>query len=286
MSKTTPAQAVPDSQMDVIDYPPSATPAIQSIARGELTAQHDMALSRPRNLDEYAGSVLAAATSDIDLAQSCVYAVPRKEKGGKQIFITGPSVRFAEIAMQMYSNAYVETTVMDIGKDFVTVRGRFYDAESNLAIGTEVSISIKTKDGYRYGNDLIQQTIQGAHARARRNAIIAGIGRWRLNPIIRKIALMSKGKPEQLPELRVACDEYIVGELGIPRTRMLNAVNATSLEDLSLDDIMELRKLAVAVNDGEAKASEVFPAAASKPTQTGGEALRDAIEAKKGASKP
>jgi hypothetical protein len=64
----------------------------------ELDIQINTAKAYPRSVKSFLEEAKMLATANQETAASCFYSLPRKDKNGKQVQITGPSIRLAEIA--------------------------------------------------------------------------------------------------------------------------------------------------------------------------------------------
>lgn len=242
------------------DMPIQDTAALAAITRGECESSLMLARDLPRpSLAQFKAEVLAEATDNQEVALSCGYAIT---KGGQQIH--GPSVRLAEIVAASFPNIRTGSRIIEIGEDFVRAQGFFHDLERNVAITEEVVTSIRKRDGQRYTHDMIQTVCQATQAKAFRNCVLKGVGRWRIVPLYREIMAYARGKPDELEARRSKCMEFLTRRLGIERANVLARVNRKREEDLDLDDIAFLHKLCVAISDGEATKSEAFP----PPTQS------------------
>jgi hypothetical protein len=83
-----------DTQIERVD-----TKAVAVLNRSEVEAQLDAAHKYPRQIKRFLNEAITLATLTRDVAESCIYALPR---GGKTI--AGPSVRLAEICASAYGN--------------------------------------------------------------------------------------------------------------------------------------------------------------------------------------
>jgi len=132
-----------------------------------LDTQIATAKQYPRNLKTFVEQTTALVCKNESTAASCVYALPR---GGKTI--EGRTVRFAEIVALNYGNLRIADRIVMEGQKEVVAEAIAFDMEKNVAIKSEVPMSIVNKDGERYNDDMILMTKRAAQSKARRNAIL------------------------------------------------------------------------------------------------------------------
>src|SRR5579872_4963852 len=92
--------------------------AMSAIVRSEVEAQLDAAHKYPRSITTFLQDAITLATTSQEIAESCMYSLPR---GGK--FITGPSVRLAEICASAYGNLQFGARVIDAEEKEVVAQG-------------------------------------------------------------------------------------------------------------------------------------------------------------------
>ncbi len=207
----------------------------------------------PRSISTFKRDALGMATLDEETATSCFFSMPR---GGKAI--EGPSVRLAEICASAWGHINAQAVISDIGDVFVTARAVCWDMEKNLRIGFEVRRRITKKNGQRYDDDMIGVTCGAAMSIALRNAIFRVIPRAYVDSIYREARKVAIGDAKTLSSKRVAMVDYFA-KMGINPARVLAAVEAASVEDITLDNLAVLKGYATAIKDGEASIETCFP---------------------------
>ena len=249
------------------------------IRNGEMLAQATLAGRRPRSLAKFMGDAKAMALLSPRTAGACLYKVPR---GGKNI--EGKSVRLAEIVRTAYGNVTSSAEIVRIEDTYVVARGMALDIERNCSHCGEVRMRITNKDGRRFNEDMILVTCAAACAKAKRNAIFEVVPGVLVDEIIEECRAVVAGETKSLGEARkdavakaiAFCADKGFGKL--TEAMIFRALGKTGIEDMTRNDIADLRGFLTALNDGEPFDS-VFaaPVAESAPT------VDPAIEARRAA---
>lgn len=254
---------IPESEPQDIEVHTVEPGTLVAVARSEVEAQLSAAHKYPRSLAKFRKAATTMATITREVAESCMYAVPR---GGKSI--TGPSVRLAEICASAWTNMHIETRVVDETDKEIVARGVAWDLETNTKIASEARRSITGNGGRRYADDMVRVTGMAAQSVALRNAIFRVIPRALVDVIYAEAKAVAVGNAKTL----VARREEIVGRLqkgGIPVERILSRVEKTTVEDIGLEELETLVGLLSSLRAKEITPDEAFPAASS-----GGETVR------------
>lgn len=251
---------------------------LDAITRGEIDMQIATARRYPRDIALVKEEMVAMATLDDETAASCFYSLDRKGEGGKRALVQGPSIRMAEIALACYGNVRAGTRGLGETEDgrFVRELGVFHDVQKNVMVAREVKRRITTKDGRRYGDDMVGVTMAAAGAIALRNAILTGIPRSLVKPAYEKAKEVALGKTKSLTTRRSEILERLkkLSPL-ITLERVLARLERRSLEEVTWEDLEHLLGLGAAVKDGVTPVEEAFPAATTaaavvpqQPTET------------------
>ena len=249
----------------IVDLVP-IDPAITLITKAEIDTQIATAHAFPRSLHKFMRDVMSMATVSADVAESCIYALPR---GGKSV--EGPSIRLAEMVAASYGNLRTGARVVYNDGKHVTAQGIVHDLEKNIMHTEEVKRSImqhEWKDGQRTGKMVTMnedmQTVTGraACAIAYRNAIFKVVPAALINDILEKVRDIAKGTAETLVARRDKAMAYFK-YLGIKEKQVFDALEVKGLEDIDLDKLVVLRGMATALKNGEATVDGLFP----KPDQ-------------------
>lgn len=242
-------------------------PAITLITKAEIDTQIATAHAFPRSLSKFMTDVMSMATVSADVAESCIYALPR---GGKSV--EGPSVRLAEMVAASYGNLRTGARVVYNDGKHVTAQGIVHDLEKNIMHTEEVKRSIlqhEYKDGKKTGkmvtmnDDMQTVTGRAACAIAYRNAVFKVVPAALINNILDKVREIAKGTLETLVARRDKAMAYFK-ELGIKEKEIFDALEVKGLEDIDLDKLVTLRGMATAIKNGEATIEGLFPKPGAK----------------------
>lgn len=265
--------------------------ALEALNRSEIDVQIATAKRYPRSVARAKAEAETMATSDIETAASCFYKIPR---GGKMI--EGPSVRLAEIFASAWGNIRFGARVVGEDQKFVTAQGVCHDLEKNVATTIDITRRITDSHGRKYNDDMIGVTKNAASSIAVRQAILKVIPRTYINAIYLKCKKVAVGDAKTLVARRDEQIAYFTGKMGVPLERILNVVNRSKVEDITLDDMETLLGLGTSVKDGDLKLDEAFPpleaakAADGTPPASKADALAkdlaDKAKAKSTAEKP
>lgn len=119
-----------------------AATASAAKSKAEVEAAYLMALRRPRNVDDVRARILAAVRRPV-FAETAEYSKPV----GKGV-MTGPSIRFAEMAIQAAGNIRVETTVIYENDQVRKVHIGVTDLESNISYGKDITLNKTVERSY------------------------------------------------------------------------------------------------------------------------------------------
>lgn len=226
------------------------------------------ARENPRSVTKFISDATNLVTMNERMAASCIYSVPRQGK-----MIRGPSIRFAEILRSTYRHMRVTADILDIGDEYVTVRGNCVDLQNNSGEAPPVMRRIVGKDGRRFSLDMIQTTVNAAVAIARRNAILTTIPQAFWQPVFDAAVQVIAGDATTLASRRDDAMKYL-GRLGVTPELIFATLKVRGLEDIGLEELADLRGLATAIRDGETTVDKAFPQ--PQPT-TGVEGLKAAL---------
>jgi len=225
---------------------------LMQVSEAEVNRQIMQAMAYPRTLDKFRKDLQAMVCYDEETAISCMYSLKRD---GKQI--VGPSVRFAEAAFQCWGNARCGSRIVDIGDEFVTAQGFYWDLEKNTGLAFEVLNRITTREGKRYGDDMIMTAGNAAGSKAVRNAIHKGIPKTAWNPIFKLAMNLAVGKGESISLKR---DNMVkaFAPLNVDKAQILGLIGVRSLDEVSIDDLVFMFGVLNSIRDGEQTVEKVF----------------------------
>ena len=227
--------------------------ALERITRGEVDMQVATAKKFPRSIAKFRADALSMATVDEETAAACFYVLKRDGKS-----IEGPGVRLAEIVAGCWGNMRAETRIVEEGDRFVTAQATCWDLERNLLVRVETQRRITTRDGRRYGDDMIVTTSNAAAAIALRNAVFKVVPGAYVKSIYEEARRVAVGDARTLSDRRARAIEWFA-KLGVDQARVLAALGKKSVEDVDLTDLETMQGMRTAIQDGSASVDETFP---------------------------
>lgn len=226
--------------------------ALTQLNAAEINQQIMTARAYPRSVTNFRRGMREMVTYDEPTALSCLYALKRSGK-----VIEGPSIRFAEAAVQAWGNARVGARIVDIGDTFITAQGFFYDLEKNMAVAFEVMRRITNKDGERFNDDMIGVTGNAACSIALRNAILKGIPRTAWDEPYQAARRLSIGQGESISVKR---DQMLkaFAPMGVTKEQIFGLLGVKGIDDVSIEQMILMNGILNAIKEGDQKVDEVF----------------------------
>lgn len=226
--------------------------AVDSIRRADRSAAFDAAERRPRVVSAALKRLTELATVTASSATACIYSVPR---GGKRL--TGPSVRFAEMAAAAWGSIDVKTTIVSVGDDAVIVSGRAHDLETNTIVEVDTRRPVaRRRDTGKADDDMRQLAVAVATSLAFRNAVLRIIPRAILEDVLEAIKKAATGRGTLSERRQSALSVF--AELGATPGQVLAAIGRAEEIDITLDDLVYLRGLVTAIRDGGVSLSDAL----------------------------
>lgn len=262
---TKPADDVKVEEVVVEQVPMDA--AISLITKAEIDMQISTARAFPRSISKFIKDVMSLATVTPEIAESCMYALPRGNKT-----VEGPSVRLAEIVASCYGNLRTGARVIYNDGKHVTAQGITHDLEKNIMHTEEVKRSImqhewknnvKTGKMITMNEDMQTVTGRAACAIAYRNSIFKVVPAALIQDVLEKIKEIIRGDIETLGVRRKKAIKYFT-DLGVKEKELFEVIGVKGEEDIDLDKFMLLRGMASAHRNGEATLEVLFPPPAPK----------------------
>jgi len=139
-----------------------------------------------------------------------------------------------------------------------------------------VNRRITDRNGKRYQEDTIQTTMAAACAIAMREAVFKVVPRVLVNPILRRCyeiagygeaGKQAKQQASEIEQRRTAMLKHFEG-IGVTTRRVLFVIGRSRIEDITPDDLVQLRGTATAIKDNEITAREAFGTDEPEPQQT------------------
>jgi hypothetical protein len=227
-----------------------------TLTKAEIDQQISTAHAFPRSPSRARDAMISLATLDEQMAEECIYSVPR---GGKQI--RGPSIRFAEIVLNSWGNVRCAARVTheDRIERYVEAEALVHDLESNVGYVARARRRIELKKGKKSVDpDMIQLAGAAAISVARRNAILGAVPK----PVWRRaqeaVESVIKGDVKTLAVRRDAAIGYF-NKAGVPTERVLKALEITHTDDITLEHLVDLQGMRQALKTGETTLDQLFP---------------------------
>lgn len=241
---------------------PATPSAIESLTRAEVDTQISTAKRFPRSIDRARKEALSMATLDPEVAGSCFYRLKRRGGDGKPTTIEGPSVRLAEMVAAAWGNLRYAGRIVAEEAGCVVAHGVAHDLEANICVNVEVRRRITTKDGRRYGEDMVAITCQAAISIAVRNAIFKVIPRAYVDSICREAKRFAVGDQKTLAQRRKGAVDYF-GQQGISKQQLWTYLSTEEhpvrgIEDVGLVQLEDLLGLIESVREGETTFEQAF----------------------------
>lgn len=228
------------------------TGALAAITKGEIDVQIATAHRYPRSIKRFRDEALAMVTLTEEIAQECIYALPREGK-----VIEGPSARFAEIVASAWGNCRAGARVVSETGEFVVSQGIFHDLERNVAIQYEVQRRITGKSGKRYSADMIGVTANAACSIALRNAILKGVPKAFWTSMYEAARQTVMGDFKTLANRRADAIKAFQA-FGIGAEQVCRKLGVAGAEDLGLEHLVTLRGLLTAIREGDTTPEQAF----------------------------
>jgi hypothetical protein len=230
----------------------SSADIFEADTRANIDVQVYTAKKYPRDMSVVFKKIYETAARDINTAQDCFYVLKRDGKT-----ISGASVRFAEIIANSYGNLRATARIIDNDGKMVTAQGMCWDLENNVAVSIEVKRKITNKDGVLFSEDMQIVTANAACSIALRNAILKVVPLALTSEVQENIKKIIRGEEKDFVSLRKAAINHFIS-MDVPEKYILTLFNKNKIEDLSLDDVIELRGIAVSIKENLTTVEQAF----------------------------
>ncbi len=225
---------------------------LSAVDRAAIDIQVATAKQYPRSVDRALKEALTLATLDEDTAASMFYALPR---GGKTI--EGPSARLAEVMTYAWGNLRADADIVAEDRTHVTAMGTCFDVERNVAVRVRVKRRITDRHGRRYNEDMIGVTANAAISIALRNAVFKVVPMTFVRRIYGEARKASLGEAGTMAQKRQKALEWFANA-GIKDGQVFEVLGVKGLDDIGEDELITLRGLVTALQDGETTVEQVF----------------------------
>jgi hypothetical protein len=225
---------------------------VELITKAEIDMQISTAKAFPREIGKVLKNARDMALLTEDIAQSCVYALPRQGKT-----IDGPSVRLAEIVASNFGNLRTGARVISNDGKVIVAQGICHDLETNNCVTVEVSRRITDKYGKTYNQDMQTMTGNAACAIAFRNAVFKVIPAALTNHIFEECKIKARGEADKLSQNIDKAISFFIS-LGVKEQKILEILDVQLKSDITLEMLGTLRGMATAIKNGESTVKDLF----------------------------
>lgn len=230
--------------------------------KAEIDAQITTAKMYPRDPKRCLQYAEMLATMDEETAQSCIYALPRKDKNGGKVEIKGASIRLAEIMMNAWEHIHCATRIVENDGKHITAEAVAWDLQQNVKVVMQNKVSIifgqkDGKGGYTANADMQTMLSNAAAAKALRNAIFKVIPKAFVDAIYKKAIIAAIGESKTINSKVTTVVDRLV-KMGINKEEMMTYFGHTNLNDFTADDLSSLIGIGTALKEGMIKPEEVF----------------------------
>ena len=250
------------------------------VSRHEIDQQVSTAKQYPRDISGFLQECRMMCTLNDKVAASCIYSIPRSGK-----MIEGPSSRFAEVALSAWGNSRAGARVIGEDRNFVTSQAIFHDLEKNVSITIEVRRRITDRNGKRFGDDMIAVTGNAASSIALRNAVLKGIPKAFWADIYDEARSTAMGDSKTLETRRADAIEFL-SRFGVTEKMVCAALGVRSRNEISLENLANLRGMATSLKDGEASVETLFGDQSVPQAKTVEDLVAAAVPSQEPAEKP
>lgn len=238
----------------VLDKPEAS--ALGEMVNAELSNQIATAKRYPRDEDAALSMLHKLATRTDGSAELCMYSLKRKAAGGGYSFITGPSVRFAELLAYSWGNIRAGARIIEEGPKSVVAQGVAYDLQRNTGLMLEVKRGIVTSSGARFGQDMINVTSNAACSIALRNAIFDCIPQILWSDVFEAVKAKAIGAA-QIPERIQKAVAFFVAK-GAQHEDIMKAMGVKAVGDMGREHLEIFIGLQTAMKEGAVTADKIF----------------------------
>lgn len=243
------------------DFRESPT-ALAVTIRAEIDSQILTARQYPRDVSRFVRKAKAMVEIDPLLAEKCTYVLPAR-KGGDNKAIKGPSVRLAEIVALCWGHLLIGGRITGDDGKFITAQGGAHDLESNVKYVIEVRAGVtyspdaRWNPGGRFSDDMVKTTCNRAIALATRNATFKVVPRAFVSLIESHASAVAKRSVKSVPERARSAVKFFA-ERGVKDEKVFASIGVTSIDEMTVDQLMILRGYANSVEEGHATLEEIF----------------------------
>lgn len=233
------------------------TTTLAAVTKAEIDQAIATAKAYPRQLRAVMQDAKTLVTSSQDMAEACIYALPRRDENGKAVTISGPSARFAEVLQYCYGNNRGGGRVIAEDNGFIVAEGVYHDLEKNVHVSMQVRRRITNRNGQKFKADMIMVTGNAAASIAHRNAVLKGIPKAVWLPLYEAARAVSIGDAATLTDRRLRALQ-VYQTMGATKEMVYAKLGIKGDEDFTLDHLELLVGLRTAIREGTTTIDKEF----------------------------
>lgn len=265
--KNLPVPTSEVSEAEVVEQAVSKDP----IVRSQGTVLQMIKVQTPLHSSlEQKKKILKSALEELELcpslAEKSYYTIPFKNRKTNEVVnIQGPSVSSARTLRRLWGNCAAQAVILNEDDEYVTVEGRFVDAETNTMYATQLKVpkfyySSDTHQKIPLTGDALTKAIQAGLSKAERNATFACLPDWLKEMYYQKAREIAVGykKGKRVESLDKVLEKIISSfqVLGVSKEMIDQYINMKG--GLTEEVVADLRGIYNAISEGEAKIEEIF----------------------------
>ena len=276
MEKNTEATELKEAQKGLFPTDSANATSLYLMTKAEIDTKIATAKAFPRSPAQSFERALSLAIMNESVAASCGYALPRKDKDGNPVIISGPSIRLAEIVSASWGNIQFGARVISNNGKVITAQGFCHDLETNTSASKEVQVRITYKDGKTYNDDMQALAGNNACSKALRNAIFSIVPLALVLEILEKTKQVARGSEKTLDARRKDAVKFFT-EQKISEKQICAVLGIKKVADIDLDKLGILIGMVTAAKTGEQTLKQIFDAEEEKKTAGGAKQIKDLI---------
>lgn len=226
--------------------------SLSLITKAEIDTQIATAKAFPRDVKQCINNALALATMTQEIAESCLYALPRGNKT-----LEGPSVRLAEIVTSTFGNIRAGARIIANDGKTITAQGICHDLETNNSVTVEVQRRITDRNGNTFNEDMQVVTGNAACAIAYRNAVFKVIPAALTQGIYDQVKTKAKGTQADL-SIRVTAALTWFRKKGVKDVQIFTLLDVKNAKEIDLDMLQTLTGYKQAITQDGASIDDIF----------------------------
>jgi hypothetical protein len=180
--------------------------------------------------------------------------------------VLGASIGLAMAAARKWGNCVVQPEPLQETTDAWIITVSFVDLETGFTVGRQFRQDKEWTVSGRFDEARkADMRFQIGQSKATRNVILAAIPKWLIDKALREALAGVREQVAKFVQLKglAAAQERVLRELarhGVPEQAVLDKMKVAHREALQIDDIVALRGDLYCLDEGQDRASELFPA--------------------------